>query len=178
MVVVTVGLLGIFFVFLFIYATHYVKVGPNEVLVVSGGQHLAPGKKGKLERIGYRIVKGGGTLVWPVFERASTLSLEIIATEFSVTAGKKSASGTLQLKISENDESLRIAAESLLSKSPEQIAVIGREILENSLRGILEGNSAPDRGALESKVRGGAGMELARIGLEVVSFSIKELRDA
>ena len=176
--VVTAGLLGIVFVNLITYASRYTKVGPNEVLVVAGGRTMIRGKKGRMESIGFRIVKGGGTFVWPVFERASRMSLEIIATDFSVTAGKKSASGTLQFKISGDPESLRIAAENLLSKSPDQVAAIGREIVENSLRGILEESDAPGRGVLEDKVRDAASMELPRIGLEVVSFSVKELRDA
>ena len=175
---VSAGMMVIIFVNLIVYALRYTKVGPNEVLVVSGGRHMVPGKKGRMEPVGFRIVKGGGTFVWPVFERASRMSLEIIATDFSVTAGKKSASGTLQFKISGDPESLIISAENLLSKSPDQVAAIGREIVENSLRGILEESDAPGRGALEDKVRDAASMELPRIGLEVVSFSVKELRDA
>ena len=168
------GFLVQFFLFIYIYATRYTKVGPNEVLVVSGQKRRLPSG----EWIAHRFVKGGGTFVWPVFEQAWTLSLEIIATEFSVTAGGRSASGTLQLKIPGDDKSLRIAAENFLSRSHEEIVAIGREVVEICLRGILEQGGAPDRGALEGKIRGDAAPELARIGLEVVSFSVMELRDA
>ena len=68
----------LFIVLLFI-AGRYQKVGPNEALVISGrGTFRVDPSSGRKERIGYRIVKGGGTVVWPVLERAERLSLEVM----------------------------------------------------------------------------------------------------
>src|SRR5205085_4550658 len=69
-----------FFVMLFsVYKGLYRKVGPNEVLVISGrkGDWVEDGT-GDRHRLGFRIVKGGGSLVNPILERVETISLELI----------------------------------------------------------------------------------------------------
>ena len=35
-------------------------------------------RPGEEQTVGFRFVKGGGTFVWPIFERSDLLSLEII----------------------------------------------------------------------------------------------------
>jgi len=59
------------FVFAVIWAIRYTKVGPNRVLIVSGRVYQLPDGT----RRGFRIVKGGGTFVMPVIEKAQALSL-------------------------------------------------------------------------------------------------------
>src|SRR4051812_36817648 len=73
---------GTVFVFLFaatIYRSLYRKVGPNEVLVISGGKgESIVDERGDRHRLGFRIKKGGGSLVNPFTERVETISLELI----------------------------------------------------------------------------------------------------
>lgn len=72
----------VLFVLLLFISSRYQKVGPNEALIISGrGQLRVNPTTGQKERIGYRIVKGGGTVVWPVVERAERLSLEVMTLE-------------------------------------------------------------------------------------------------
>src|SRR2546425_940299 len=67
----------VLFVCAAIWASRYVKVGPNEVLIVSGrARQLADGT-----RLGFRIIKAGGTFVFPVIEKVDRLSLEVFAIE-------------------------------------------------------------------------------------------------
>src|SRR3989442_1077914 len=54
-----------------IWAHQYTKVGPNEVLIISG-------RKGRKKGPGYRIVRGGGTYVRPFREKVQRLSLELM----------------------------------------------------------------------------------------------------
>src|SRR5919198_2805096 len=54
-----------------VWAHQYTKVGPNEVLVISG-------RRTRRRAVGYRIVRGGGTFVWPFRERVQRLSLELL----------------------------------------------------------------------------------------------------
>ena len=56
-----------------IYASRFRKVGPNEVLIVFGKKHTD--EKGVT---GFRVVKGGGTFIWPIFEDFKILSLELM----------------------------------------------------------------------------------------------------
>src|SRR5580693_5354710 len=71
------GLAFIFFAALIIYGSMYQKAGPNEVLIISGRghTHLEAGDDAKL---GFRLVQGGGTIVWPIIEKVDRMSLEMI----------------------------------------------------------------------------------------------------
>ena len=71
------GILIVIFSFAGIWASRYTKVGPNQVLVVSGNKHRFVEADGTVQFRGFRIVKGGGTFVWPVFEKVDVLSLEL-----------------------------------------------------------------------------------------------------
>ena len=63
------GLLVVIFLFTIVWASLYTKVGPNEVLIVSGRQHRVIGPDGKVAVRGFRVVKGGGTFIIPVVEK-------------------------------------------------------------------------------------------------------------
>src|SRR5690349_6282886 len=58
--------------------SRYTKVGPNEVLVASGMKHKYTDTDGVVRIRGFRIRKGGGTFVWPMFEKVDILSLELM----------------------------------------------------------------------------------------------------
>src|SRR5207247_2915881 len=75
-ILVVVGIF-LYFVFAFIWASRYVKVGPSQVLIVSGRQRQLPDGT----RVGFRLVKGGGTFVFPVVEKVDVLSLEVFRVE-------------------------------------------------------------------------------------------------
>ncbi len=59
----------VFFIFAGIWASRYTKVGPNQVLVISGRKRRFLDPDGTAREVGFRIVKGGGVFVWPVFEK-------------------------------------------------------------------------------------------------------------
>jgi flotillin len=70
--------LFVFFMFVSIWASRYTKVGPNQVLVISGRRHRIVDPDGTTREVGFRIVKGGGVFVWPVYEKVDILSLELL----------------------------------------------------------------------------------------------------
>src|SRR5213083_570349 len=60
-----------------VWAHQYTKVGPNEVLIISGRRRRGGGgQRGRA--LGYRIVRGGGTYVRPFSEKVQRLSLELM----------------------------------------------------------------------------------------------------
>ena len=67
--VVVIGLLLMLFIFFIMFVSRYTKVGPNEVLIVSGRSHKVVDAQGRTKSVGFRVVNGGGTFVWPIFER-------------------------------------------------------------------------------------------------------------
>src|SRR3989337_2546003 len=83
------AIFGLFFVLLvlaFVYASRYKKVGPNEVLVVSGrGSMTTDTQTGRKTQRSFRIVRGGGTFIWPVVERVDNMSLELMTIDVVTT---------------------------------------------------------------------------------------------
>src|SRR5438046_1105558 len=75
MIIAAAAMVLVMFVFIAIWVSRYVKVGPNQVLIVSGRKVQLP--DGRI--VGFRIVKGGGTFVFPFVEKAEVLSLEVFS---------------------------------------------------------------------------------------------------
>ena len=73
-----VGVTVVAILFGMVWASRYTKVGPNEVLVVSGREYRVMAADGTPAVRGFRIVKGGGTFVLPVMEKVDILSLELL----------------------------------------------------------------------------------------------------
>jgi len=107
-----------------VYASRYKKVGPNEVLIISGrGAEAIDAATGQKARRSFRIVKGGGTFIWPVIERVDNLSLELMTIEVVTTNVYTSqgvpvtVDGVAQVKVGSDDVSIITASEQFLSKS-------------------------------------------------------------
>ena len=121
---------------------------------------------------GFRLVKGGGTFVRPIIEKAEVLSPEVIPMKVSLPGIEAAA----YIRIKGNPHSIAAAAEHFLSKKPEEIATITGDILERHARRAIS-SGHPDREAVERQVAEGAGADLAPMGIELASFTVKEMRD-
>ncbi len=187
-VFVGVGILVVFFVFALIYAARYTKVGPNEALVISGGAHaMRDARTGQVRRQGYRVITGGGVFVWPVIEKAEIISLEVMTLEvktpevYTVTGVPVLVDGVAQIKIRNDEVSLNTAAGNFLSKTPAEIMNIAHHTLEGHLRAIIGTLNVEqiykDREAFASKVQDISGQDFDKMGLQVLSFTIKDVRD-
>jgi flotillin len=187
-ILVAIGILFVIFVGAGFYASRYKKVGPNQVLVISGRRRemLNP-MTGQRERVGFRVVKGGGSFIIPVLERVDILSMEILTIEvevrsvYTVEGVPVHVDGVAQIKIRGEDASIYTAAEQFLSKGPDGIVYVAHETLAGHLRGILGMLTVEeiykDRDAFAQKVLEVSGSDLANMGLEIVSFVIKDIRD-
>ena len=119
-------------VFAAMWASRYTKVGPNQALIISGRQRELPDGT----RVGFRIVKGGGTFVWPAIEKVDVLSLEVLTVEMpksnvrTAKGGSVEADCVAQMKIKSDDASISVAAEHFLSKELDEIKAILRPALE------------------------------------------------
>ena len=173
---------------LFVIAGRYKKVGPNQVLVISGRKHtIIDPATGKKETLSFRLVKGGGTVVFPVIERVDELSLEIMTLDvntpkvYTLQGVAVTVDGVAQVKIRGDDVSITTAAEQLLSKNVEQIKNVALQTLEGHLRAILGTLSVEsiykDRDAFASRVAEVATADMANMGMTIVSFTIRDIRD-
>ena len=188
-VIVGVAAIGlVFFVFLIIWASRYTKVGPNQVLVISGRKHKILDTEGNTREIGFRVVKGGGVFVWPVVEKVDILSLELLTIDVQTPEVYTSkgvpvrVDGVAQTKVKGDDISIATAAEQFLSKNVDEIKNIAMQTLEGHLRAILGTMTVEEiyqnRDAFASKVQEVAASDMANMGLTIVSFTIRDIRDA
>ncbi|MFN2114713.1 MAG: flotillin family protein [Anaerolineae bacterium] len=186
-----IGILGLFFVVLvtaFVFAGRYIKVGPNEVLVISGRKRhvLDPATGEKVQR-NFRLLKGGGTFIIPVLERVDELSLELMTIDvvttrvYTIQGVPVTVDGVAQVKIRGDDVSIFTAAEQFLSKSTAEIKNVALQTLEGHLRAILGTMTVEevyrDRDSFAQKVQEVAAGDLANMGLTIISFTIRDIRD-
>lgn len=151
------------------------KVGPNQALIRYGfgGTH---------------IVQGGAQLVVPLIHSAQELSLELMSFDVAPEQNLYTNQGVAvnveavaQLKIKSDPESIRTAAEQFLTKAPPQREALIRLVMEGHLRGII-GQLTVEQivkqpEMVADRMRGNVAEDVAKMGLEVISFTIKEVRD-
>src|ERR687888_717017 len=134
------GLLLIGFV---IWANQYTKVGPNEVLIISG-------RRGRKRAQGYRIVRGGGTFVWPFREKVQRLSLELMqfdvrtAETYSMHGVPVQVDGVCMVKVDSSDAGVEHAAEQFLSRGREDIVRTAMQAVEGHMRAAIGALSIED----------------------------------
>src|SRR5207249_4898187 len=168
MVVATLMLLTVF-------ARLYRKAGPHEALVVYGFR-------------GTRIVKGRGTVIFPMIENWHELSLELMSFDVAPQQDLYTRQGVAvtveavaQIKVKSDPESILTAAEQFLTKSDEEREGLIRLVMEGHLRGIIgqltveEIVKQPEM--VGDRMRATCADDMNKMGLEVISFTIKEVRD-
>ena len=186
-IVAVLGIVLVLILWAAIWALRYTKVGPNEVLIVSGRKHRLIDPDGSMQVRGFRVVKGGGTFVMPVVEKVDVLSLELLTIDVQTPEVYTSkgvpvrVDGVAQIKVKGDDVSISTAAEQFLSKGTEEIKNIAMQTLEGHLRAILGTMTVEDiyqnRDAFAAKVQEVAAGDMANMGLGIVSFTIRDIRD-
>ena len=182
------AVLGGVFGAVLLYASRYRKVGPNEVLVISGRRRKRQLPSGETTEVGYRICKGGGAFVWPIIEKYDTLSLELLTLAvgtkdevYTVQGVPVLVDGVAQVKVRGDDVSIGTAGEQFLSKGQEEVGRVATQTLEGHLRAILGTMTVEDiyknRDAFSNRVQDVAASDLANMGLQIVSFTLKDIRD-
>jgi flotillin len=175
------------FAIIYTILSRYTKVGPNQVLVISGSSHKVVDADGTVRTRGFRIVKGGGTFVMPILEKVDVLSLELLTIDVQTPEVYTSkgvpvkVDGVAQIKIKGDDVSIATASEQVLSKTIDEIKSVATQTLEGHLRAILGTMTVEDiyqnRDAFASKVQEVAAGDMANMGLGIVSFTIRDVSD-
>ncbi|TML98343.1 MAG: flotillin family protein [Actinobacteria bacterium] len=174
---VVAGLLLIAFA---VWAHQYAKVGPNEVLIISGR------KQRKRDR-GYRIVRGGGTYVRPFRERVQRLSLELlqfdVRTQETYTAHGVPVfiDGVCMVRIDSSEEGIEHAATQFLSRGRDDIVRTALQAVEGHMRAAVGGLDIEDiyreRQKLVVAARAMAEPDLHEMGLTIVSLTVRNISD-
>ncbi|MGH9688329.1 MAG: flotillin family protein [Candidatus Acidiferrales bacterium] len=171
-----VGLMIAVVVFLLVsLATLFRRAGPHEAIIVYGLR-------------GIRIVKGGGTIIFPMVESSKTLSLELMSFDVAPKQDLYTRQGVAvtveavaQIKVKSDPESIQTAAEQFLTKTPDEREGLIRLVMEGHLRGII-GQLTVEQIVKEpemvaDRMRSTCADDMNKMGLEVISFTIKEVRD-
>ncbi|MGH9769903.1 MAG: flotillin family protein, partial [Blastocatellia bacterium] len=172
-----------FIIAMMLIAKNYVKVSPNQAAVISG-------RKRKLSdgtAVGYRLVRGGATLVIPFLEKVEYLNLNVLtvplATSRAYTAKgvPVSVKAVANVKIKGDDESLRAASERFLGMQTQEFHQLVFQTLEGHLRAILgtltveEINN--DRQSFAQKLTSEAAIDLEKMGIGLDALTIQEISD-
>lgn len=171
---ILIGLMVLFFIALI--AIGYVKAPPDKAYIISG-----IGKK-------RRILIGKAGFKIPFFERLDKLSLGAI--QIDVKTGQAvptkefinvTIDSNVNVKIGTSPEMLQLASENFLNVPRETINAKVRDLLEGNLREIAGATSlvemVSDRKAFSEKVQENAVPDLARFGLELISFNVQNFSD-
>src|SRR5271169_5096210 len=153
----------------------YRKAGPHEALIVYG---LG----------GTRVVQGHGTLVLPMVQVCKDLSLELMSFDVAPQQDLYTKQGVAvtveavaQIKVKSDRESVLTAAEQFLTKTDQEREALIRLVMEGHLRGIIgqltveEIVKQPEM--VSDRMRGTCADDMNKMGLEVISFTIKEVKD-
>src|SRR5438876_2242244 len=175
-VFVIAGLMVLAIVFLMsVLAKLYRKEGPHEALIVYGFR-------------GTRIIKGHGTVIFPMVETCRGLSLELMSFDVAPQQDLYTKHGVAvtveavaQIKVKSDPESIQTAAEQFLTKNPAEREGLIRLVMEGHLRGII-GQLAVEEivkqpEMVAERMRSTCAEDMNKMGLEVISFTIKEVRD-
>ena len=153
----------------------YRKAGPHEALVVYGFR-------------GTRVVKGHGTIIFPMVENCHGLSLELMSFDVAPQQDLYTKQGVAvtveavaQIKVKSDTESVLTASEQFLTKSDQERESLIKLVMEGHLRGIIgqltveEIVKQPEM--VGDRMRSTCADDMNKMGLEVISFTIKEVRD-
>jgi flotillin len=151
------------------------KVGPNQALIVYGAR-------------GTKVVTGGAHFVLPLYQRAQDFSLELMSFDVAPSQDLYTTQGVAvnveavtQIKVRSDEESVKTAAEQFLSKSQQEREGLIRLVMEGHLRGIVGQltveDLVKDPENVGSKMLKTVTPDMEKMGLEVISFTIKDVRD-
>src|SRR5690348_6611432 len=157
------------------FAKLFRKAGPHEALIVYGFR-------------GTRVIKGRGAVIFPMVESCRGLSLELMSFDVAPKQDLYTRQGVAvtveavaQIKVKSDPESILTAAEQFLTKPPEEREGLIRLVMEGHLRGIIgqltveEIVKQPEM--VGERMRSTCAADMNKMGLEVISFTIKEVRD-
>lgn len=159
-----------------IFLAGYVKASPDTAIIISG---LRKNPKVLIGKAGIKI---------PFLERKDELNLQLIPIDVKTSNAVPTADyininvdATVNVKISDNEERLKLAAQNFLNKNAEYIGRVAREVLEGNVREIV-GKMAleemvSDRQKFAFLVKENAEPDLAAMGLDIISFNVQNFVD-
>ena len=154
----------------------YLKAPPDMAYLISG-----VGKKP-------RILIGKAGIKIPFFERVDRLFLGAIQIDVKTSSSVPTAEfinvkvdSYVNVRVGQTDEMMALAAQNFLNSNRDTIGQKVRDLLEGNIREIVGQmkltDMVSDRKAFSEKVQENAVPDLARFGLELISFNVQNFSD-
>lgn len=161
---------------LIILKAGYVKAPPDTALIISG-MHKKP-----------RVLIGKAGIRIPFFERVDNLSLGAIQIDVKTGSAVPTAEyinvrvdSTVSVRVGQNPEMIALAAQNFLNVDRDTIARKINDLLEGNIREIVGQmkltDMVSDRKLFSEKVQENAVPDLARYGLELITFNVQNFSD-
>lgn len=184
---VVVAVVSVFVVLGIAFWARYKTVGADEAMIVTGSflgsKNVLSDETGRK----MKIVRGGGAFILPIFQQANFLSLlshklDVSTPEVYTEQGVPvMADGVAIIKVGGSIDDIATAAEQFMGKSDDALKQEAQEVLEGYLRAILGSMTVEEiyknRERFAQEVQAVAAKDLKKMGLSVVSFTIKDVRD-
>ncbi len=159
-----------------ILITGYVKASPDTAYIISG---LRKKPKVLIGKAGIKI---------PFLEKKDELNLQLIPIDVKTSSAVPTADyinirvdAAVNVKISDDNDRLALAAQNFLNKPVDYIAQVSREVLEGNMREIVGKMNleemVSDRQKFANLVKENAEPDLAAMGLDIVSFNVQNFVD-
>lgn len=159
-----------------ILCTGYIKAPPDYAYIISGF-HKKP-----------RVLIGKAGIKIPFLERMDKLALGAIQIDVKTSSEVPTAEyinvkvdSTVSVRVGQTDEMLALAAQNFLNVNRDEIADKINDLLEGNIREIVGqmklSEMVNDRKSFSEKVQENAVPDLARFGLELVSFNVQNFID-
>lgn len=168
-------------------ASRYRKVGPNQVLIITGGLLKGPYLTVVPETsTRVKVVKGGGAFVWPVIQQAQVINMDTFTYEVQVNNVmtkdnvKVNAKATATLRIGSDRKMIAIASEKIMGLKQEDLLDQMERITTGAIRDTLSQLSPKDannREKFASMVNQACAQTFANLGLEITNLSITDIWD-
>lgn len=156
---------------------------PSEVLIFAGSKHQVPGRRD----VGYRLVKGGSSIQFPLLEETYRMNLTNMIIELKVVNAYSkdgiplTVEGVANIKIAGEEPTIHNAIERLLGKSRKEVEQLAKETLEGNLRGVLASLTPEqvneDKIAFAKSLLEEAEDDLEKLGLVLDSLQVQNISD-
>lgn len=174
-IIIAVAVVGLLLV-VTVLARMFQKVGPDEALVVFGMG-------------GSNVITGGGRIVWPIVQTSKRLSLALMSFDIAPQNDLYTNQGVAvtveavsQIKIRDDSDSIKTASIQFLNKASDEREAMIKQVMEGHLCGIVGTLTVEeivkDPEMVQSRMLATCQLDLSKMGLEVRSFTIKNVKDA
>ncbi|WP_407933962.1 flotillin family protein [Aquibacillus rhizosphaerae] len=187
-IIIIIGVIvAVILAFAILFAARYKTVGADDAMIVTGSFLGGKNVYKVDDSSGIKIVRGGGAFIIPIFQQSEKISLRSHSLDISTpnvyteNGVPVMADGTAIIKVQSTTEGIATAGEQFLGKDDSELRKEAQEVLEGHLRAILGTMTVEEiyknRERFAQEVQTQAAVDLKKMGLQIVSFTIKDVQD-